>query len=434
MTLRRFLSIFVVGGALAFGASAPVIAENGEGRLILSVILTRHGVRSQNSTNERIGRYAREPWPNWEVAPGILTPHGGVLMERMGAYYRDLYVRGGLLSGDATADAGVVYLRADSDERTLETARRLGLALLPGVGPEVHGLKEGQPDRLFKPSAGADWGLAAAAVMGRIGGSPEALAEANRDRLDLMKRVLFGGTTVPAGKVSPFTSHPKPKPEDAFRSIDLGEVSGTVASFAEAFLLEYADGMPMSQVGWGRVDRSTITELLGIHSAYFDLMYRTPYRAQVEASNLALHMMATLEQAASGRPEAGAIGPVGSRLVIIVGHDGNVASVGGLLGLSWIIDGSQPNPLYPGGALDFELRRDPDGHLFVRAFYVAQTLDQMRGADVLSVDHPPARSAIFIPGASEAKPGYDAPLDKLRALVANRARSEWFESTDGLLP
>ena len=226
----------------------------------------------------------------------------------------------------------------------------------------------------------------------------------------------------------------KPKPEDAFRSIDLGEVSGTVASFAAAFLLEYADGMPMSQVGWGRVDRSTITELLGIHSAYFDLMYRTPYRAQVEASNLALHMMATLEQAASGRPEAGAIGPVGSRLVIIVGHDGNVASVGGLLGLSWIIDGSQPNPLYPGGALDFELRRDPDGHLFVRAFYVAQTLDQMRGADVLSVDHPPARSAIFIPGASEAKPGYDAPLDKLRALVANRARSEWFESTDGLLP
>ena len=83
--LMRHLWVFLVVWSTAVGHAQPA-----DGHLRLAIILSRHGVRSQVATNERIGQYASEPWPTWEVPPGMLTPHGGLLMERMGAGYSDL--------------------------------------------------------------------------------------------------------------------------------------------------------------------------------------------------------------------------------------------------------------------------------------------------------------------------------------------------------
>jgi 4-phytase/acid phosphatase len=62
------------------------------------------------------------------------------------------------------------------------------------------------------------------------------------------------------------------------------------------------------------------------------------------------------------------------------------------------VDGRR-NDTPPGGALVFELwkKRGSDEYL-VRSYYTAQTLEQMRAAAPLSLQSPPERVPIFVPG------------------------------------
>src|SRR6476469_2583659 len=46
-----------------------------------AVILTRHGVRAPTWTPDRLNQYSVEPWPDFGVPPGNLTPRGRELMK-----------------------------------------------------------------------------------------------------------------------------------------------------------------------------------------------------------------------------------------------------------------------------------------------------------------------------------------------------------------
>ena len=186
----------------------------------------------------------------------------------------------------------------------------------------------------------------------------------------------------------------------------------------EIFLLEYAEGMPLADVGWGRVNPRVLTELMRLHSVGFDLTEGTFYIAQEKASNLASHIGRTLEQAVKRAPVSGALGNPDTRLVVLAGHDTNLRNIAGLLGLSWWLDGTQREPTLPGGALVFELRRSrDDGRYSVRTIYVSQTLEQVRNLEPLGLENPPAVAPIFIPQCSGAAPGYDVPIERFQALL-----------------
>jgi 4-phytase/acid phosphatase len=109
-----------------------------------------------------------------------------------------------------------------------------------------------------------------------------------------------------------------------------------------------------------------------------------------------------MEQAAAGHAVAGALSKPGDRLLILVGHDTNLANIAGALGLSWLIDGRRDDTP-PGGALVFEIWKSrATGEHLVRTLYEAQTLDQMRNATPLSLASPPERVPVFVPGCSRA--------------------------------
>src|SRR5262249_29156551 len=149
----------------------------------------RHGVRAPTWTTERLNQYSAAPWPEWGVPPGNLTPHGRKLMSIMGEFYRDYFAARGLLGKPDCMDANRVYLYADTDQRTMETARALAEALLPGCKSEIHSTKSAN-DPLFDPvQAGAvksDARLARAAVLGRIGPTFDALVDAHRPAFDAL--------------------------------------------------------------------------------------------------------------------------------------------------------------------------------------------------------------------------------------------------------
>ena len=367
---------------------SPLRADDSTSELRLVIIVTRHGVRSPtaNAGQAALGKYAAEPWPNWGVPVGHLTEHGKRQMQLMGAYYRSLYVRQGLLSGHPDQDASHMVFRADSEQRTIETARDLAAGLVPGGKVEVQARAEDGFDPLFHPLEARvghpDPALAVAAVRGRLGDQPAAVLAACAPALATLERVLCGGNgTVPAGKASVADLPIEVVPDG--KSPGLVTITGPLLigqRCTEIFLLEYAEGMPLADVGWGRVNPRVLTELMRLHSVGFDLTEGTFYIAQEKASNLASHIGRTLEQAVKRAPVSGALGNPDTRLVVLAGHDTNLRNIAGLLGLSWWLDGTQREPTLPGGALVFELRRSrDDGRYSVRTIYVSQTLE--RGAE-----------------------------------------------------
>jgi 4-phytase/acid phosphatase len=199
-----------------------------------------------------------------------------------------------------------------------------------------------------------------------------------------------------------------------------GSIS-VASTLAEIFILEYAENFPMKDVGWGRLTRDRISRISQLHTTDFDIKDRTLYLAEVQGSNLAQHILNTVVQAGSGTLVLGAIGPPSDRLVILVGHDNNLASIAGLLNLSWMLPGFQLNDTPPGGAMVIELRKPINvfraDDYFVRVYYVSQTLDQMREATPLTLLHPPVVSPIFIPGGSSCNGGYEIPLSVFKTLV-----------------
>ncbi len=374
------------------------------------VIVSRHGVRSPTGKTDQLNRYSAQPWPAWSVPPGYLTEHGAKLMTLFGAYDREFYGKAGLLSVNGCSDASHVAILADSDQRTRDTGKALAAGLMPGCEVQVRTQTEGTPDPLFHSlDAGVghpDKMLATAAVSGRIGGEPSGLTEAYRPQLEALEGVLLGceltsscpaaNTPAPANLLDVPSSI---APGKADHLVDLRGPLATAATMSENLLLEYAEGM--AQVGWGRVDLSKLRELMQLHTASADIERRTPYLARVQASNLLAHILDSMQQAVSNQPVAGALVKPGDRLLILVGHDTNLANISGDLGLSWLIDGRRDDTP-PGGALIFELWESAKSEYSVRTYYTAQTLDQMRNATPLSLASPPERVTVFVPGCSQA--------------------------------
>jgi 4-phytase/acid phosphatase len=331
-------------------------------------------------------------------------------MKLFGAYDRAQFARAGLFSPSGCADAAHVCFWADTDERTIETGRALAEGMLPGCTVEVHSAPAGTRDPLFNPVAAgvgrADLDLVAAAVSGRIGGHPEALLTAYRPALETMQQVLTAGKTVKQSLLDlPFSLGP-----GAGGLLEMRGPLATASSLASDFLLEYTNGMEGNDLGWGRLTESNLRQMMTLHTAYADLMWRTPQIGRTWASNLLSHVVKAMEQAVTGKAVPGAIGRPGDRMVVIVGHDGNLANIQGTLNLSWLIPGDLPNDTPPGGALVFELWRQPAGGEYsVRTYYTAQTLEQMRQALPLTLDSPPAKATVFVPACSTAKAG--SPCD-----------------------
>jgi 4-phytase / acid phosphatase len=403
-------AIAIVLAATVADARTPDVAP--VPKLRFAVILTRHGVRSPTWTLQDLNAYSSEPWPDWGVPPGNLTPRGSKLMTLFGSYYRLYFADAGLLRSNGCEDADQIYFVADAEPRTRETATAMAAGIMPGCHPNVHSAS-GKKDPLFsllsRGIAKPDRGLAAASISGRIGANPNALTGVYRREFGVLREVLFGcapdATCPEEQKPGKRSVLDQPASIEAGESDHAEDVRGPLrigSTLSEDFLLEYVNGMDGKDLGWARLDAGKLMEILKLHAAYADLARQTPYIARLQSSNLLSHVLASMEQAVRASAVPGSLGEVGDRVLIVVGHDTNISNIAGLLGISWLLDGYPPDDTPPGGALVFELWQQAQGEMAVSTYYVAQSTEQMRKLDPLRLDSPPLKSPIFVPGCSTA--------------------------------
>ncbi|MBV8197455.1 MAG: histidine-type phosphatase [Candidatus Eremiobacteraeota bacterium] len=397
-----FAALVLLSGSLLLDVRPAL----GAGELRMVVVVSRHGVRSPTHPDE-LAAYARQPWPKWSGTPGDLTARGASLMQQFGAAYRQRYGPALGLGTSGCPPAGSVFIWADVDQRTKATGKAVAQGFAPGCNIAV-GYAPKDPDTLFDPLPGVgtvDKAESTAAVMAAAGGNLNTLTQENASTFALMERVL--GCTGPSSckKISSDPTTVDNSGDGGLASLNGGlDEAGDVA---ENLLLEYTDGH--ADVGWGRVDHTTLVQLLKLHELGKEIEHNR-YAARAHSSNIMVHaVLQTLQEGATDRPVAGTRVPAQSRFVFFSGHDTQLAEFAGLLRISWQIPGDARNDTPPGSAVIFELHKRPGGADFVRTFFTAQSLDAMRAGN----GEDPLRVPIHIPGC----PSLDCPFATFNRVV-----------------
>src|SRR5262249_46240299 len=156
-----------------------------------------------------------------------------------------------------------------------------------------------------------DRAVALKALRERLGPDPQKMAAQLLPAMQCLQQVLLGGQSAvkklyePPLEISATADN---------KSADLNVGIATGSSLSEDFLLEYTDGMRDSDLGWGRLTKENLLQIMEIHKVYAELTRRTPYIARARGSNLLAHVLRSMEQAASGKPIAGALDPLGNRV------------------------------------------------------------------------------------------------------------------------
>ena len=129
----------------------------------------------------------------------------------------------------------------------------------------------------------------------------DALLDAYRPAFQLLQHVLNGEGKAPKSIFE----------EPLTLGIGKGSVTmngplATASTFTENLLLEYTNGFSGEQFGWGRLSANDLEEVLALHTAYAELMRRTPYLAKARGSNLLNHVLETMEQSVTQKERRGA--------------------------------------------------------------------------------------------------------------------------------
>jgi 4-phytase/acid phosphatase len=321
------------------------------------VVVMRHGVRPPTKAEPLPPGMAPGPWPAWDVDWGELSHHGERAVALLGAFDRTHYA--GLLGSGCPAVRAV----ADTDQRTVRTAEVYVAALLPDCTTPVEHKAAGEPDPRFSPSHGVarlpdDTVLAAARSALPTGGAARLDRDLAGDWAAIDRILDCHAPACIAARPTALSA--------AGGKVKLDGALAIGGSFSETLALEYADGQPLASVGWGRASRDEITHLLELHAWEFAVTARPPAVARAGASALLGEVASALSA-----PDAPAFS-------LFVGHDTNLALIGGALGLHWHGRQFASDDPPPGGALIFERWRNASGRYRLAVRFRSQSLDEMR--------------------------------------------------------
>lgn len=386
MWFRRAAIAALACAATALVGTAPPPADNL--KLDRVILVMRHGVRPPTKAPAMPANVTPERWPEWAVPPGWLTAHGTTAVTALGRVDRARLVQAGLLSARGCPEAGAVSIIADSDQRTIATADAWINGFAPGCAITNAHRPQGENDPMFSPLGNGvtlDPVAANAAVRTAIGAGGLAAIDAQyKPLLHRLDAILCGARTTACGVGRTPTTLAEATPTDRPKLRGALDLASTAA---QILLLEYADGKPASEVGWGRASAADVTAMSAFHALEFRLLARP---LPIARANLAL---------ISKKIDEALTAPDAARITLFSGHDTQIANLGGLLGVHWRVPGFVQDDPAPGGALVIERLSDGSKHAFVRVKYRAQPLATIRAGGATTVE-----TVLALPGCATLCP------------------------------
>lgn len=436
---RVFASLLVALATAPLSAAQTVTNDNTVLKQI--IVYGRHSVRAPTASPAQYALLSPRPYPDFGVSTGYLTVHGQQAEVQLGTYFHDYLMAEGLLTGDGASDLANSYFRANSIQRSNITAQMFGEGLIPGVTIPVHSYALGTPDPVFDPISAnvvsVDATRAANEVQ-RIYNSGATLAAAYSAEFSLARSVLFnypnGTEPPPAAPPGVIDAAAQPIPLTALTSglatgivVDLGGLNDTEGA-VDPFVMEYANGMALSDVAWGELTVDGLSQELRLAVLDQTVAMKPPYLDQVQSSNSAAHVLRSMKQAVIGQAVPGAFSDPADKILVVISSDAYLEGLAGLLNLHWQLPDYQPDFVPPGGALVFEVRQSLDtGEYLVRVYFTAQSLDQLRNLTPLSLAAPPETTQVLIPGGSKPGASFDVKFEKFQKILSDAIGNQYVQ-------
>jgi len=344
------------------------------------VVLSRHNIRSPLSEKGSVlDTMTPHNWIPWSSKASELSLRGGVLETEMGQFFRKWLEREGLFPENYMPRDGEVRIYANSKQRTISTANYFKTGLFPVSNqPVEYHMEFDAMDPVFNPqltSINEQFKEEALQQMQEIYNSR--MAEIS-DNYKLLEEVIDveESEDYKSGKFTEF----KPG-DDTFSLEEMNESAlkgslKTACSLSDALVLQYYEANPQNVAFGKHLSMKQWKDIAEIKDVYQDVLFSAPKIATNIASPLLKEIRAELDNNTRS-------------FSFLCGHDSNISSVMSALSIE---DYNLPNAIEKtpiGCKLVFCKWVDSSGKEYISIDMVYQSLDQLKGMNLLDESNPP---------------------------------------------
>ncbi|WGL96204.1 bifunctional glucose-1-phosphatase/inositol phosphatase [Arsenophonus nasoniae] len=356
------------------------------------LILSRHNVRAPIIYENILTSATNKAWPIWHTNNGNLTTKGRQLEIYLGNYFRSWFDRMGLLRQDKCPDSNNVYVYANNQQRTIATAE----SFITGAFPDClvktfyrSDMNDGEFDPIFATVITDD-----SAEFKRQAESAMAEKLAYLDLAEAYKQVstildFKNSTLCKKDKLCDLVSYPNTMNISAGKEPFVFGPLGLAANVVDVFDLQYYEGFATKDVAWGTISTPEQWKTLNkIRNGYHAVAYKT----KIVASNIAKPLLEYIDlHFVQPRKIAG------SKLLIMFGHDSNIASVMSALDFAPYQLSEQYEKTPIGGKLVFQrwhskkMNKD-----YLKVEYIYQSINQLRNGTALTWSNRPKQVTLAL--------------------------------------
>ena len=375
------------------------------------VILSRHNLRAPLSSNGSVpSELTPHTWIQWSANSSELTLKGGIEETSMGQYFRKWLDQEGLIPENSIPAEGEVRFNARDKQRCRATARYFAAGLFPLADIEVEhpGDSNGTVDFMkpvlhFYNEAYAEDATAQVAAMGGDAGF-DGLAEQTRDTIKLIMDTvdMQDSEIYQSGKYGDLLTDGSGYAMEADKEPDLTGAIKTAYQVADALILQYYEAPDAADAAFGHTLTEDDWAAVG---KFMTICLEMKHGAPLVASNITNPLLQELEEELKNDQR---------KFTFFCAHDctvlGTLSALGAKLdALPESIETKTPI----GVKLMFERLRDREGKVWYRVSMVYRSTEQIRSAEMLTLDNPPMKYVLSFEGVESNGDGLIAEADLL---------------------
>ena len=375
------------------------------------VMLSRHNLRAPLSSNGSVpSELTPHEWIQWTANSSELTMKGGIEETSMGQYFRKWLDQEGLIPENAVPEEGEVRFNARDKQRCRATARYFAAGMLPlaDIDVEYPGDANGTEDFMkpvlhFYNDTYAQYATAQVADMGGDAGF-DGIAEQTRDVIKLIMDTvdMQDSEIYKSGKYGDLLADGSGFVMEADKEPDITGAIKTAYQVADALILQYYEAPDAIEAAFGHALTEDDWSSIG---QFMTTCLEMKHGAPLVAVNITHPLLQELENELKNEKR---------KFSFFCAHDCTVLGTLSALGaqLDALPDSIETKtPI--GVKLMFERLRDQEGKAWYRVSLVYRSTEQIRSAEMLTLDNPPVKYDLSFENIKANEDGLIAETDLL---------------------